>query len=150
MKKGNIIYEDSFGYANKELQVKNTLNTKFNLASVSKQFTAVAIMQLIQDEKLKLDQTIDTFFPKIPKSNLITIKMLLNHSSGLQIDFDELYLKYADIDSTNVFKTIEEKTLLFPPGESIAYSNIGYFLLAKIVEKISGLEFEDFLKKKNL
>ncbi|RXR34781.1 class A beta-lactamase-related serine hydrolase [Flavobacterium piscinae] len=147
-KKGNIIYEDSFGYANKELQVKNTLNTKFNLASVSKQFTAVAIMQLIQDEKLKLDQTIDTFFPKIPKSNLITIKMLLNHSSGLQIDFDELYLKYADIDSTNVFKTIEEKTLLFPPGESIAYSNIGYFLLAKIVEKISGLEFEDFLKKR--
>ena len=147
-KKDKIIYEGSFGYANKELQVKNTINTKFNLASVSKQFTAVAIMQLIKDDKLKLDQTIDTFFPKIPKSNIITIKMLLNHTSGLQMDFDEIYLKYADIDSIDVFKTIEEKILLFPPGESIAYSNIGYFLLAKIVEKISGLEFEDFLKKR--
>lgn len=147
------IYEKHFGLSNLAQQNIINKNTKFQIASVSKQFTAFAITLLATQNKLNLDDDIRKHLPEIPDyATPITILHLLHHTSGLR-DLDDLngmvgtgFSDYNDMD--DVYKLITaQKALNFTPGERYSYSNSGYVLLAKIVEKVSSLSFREYMDK---
>lgn len=145
-KNDSVLLKKSYGLADYEWNITNTTDTKYSLASVSKQFTAVAILQLVDSRQLSLDDKLSKFFPTFPKCDNITIHMLLSHMSGLQMDFDELYLNNVSITQDFALKYIEQKELLFTPGTRTVYSNIGYYLLARIIEKLSNRSYSEYLK----
>ena len=150
--KGKVIYSKSFGYANEETKEKLNGNSVFELASCSKQFTAMAIMILKEKGKLNLDDDIKNFIPALSSYKGITIRNLLNHTSGLP-DYMELMDTLFDkskIATNNDIIAIFNKhnpKILFEPNAKYEYSNTGYALLASIIEKASGLTFADFLNK---
>jgi len=142
-----VLLKKAYSMANYEWQVKNTIDTKFSLASVSKQFTAVGILQLAENKKLSLNDHLIKYFPNFQKGEKITLKMLLTHNSGLQMDYDELYTEKTSLDQDSVESYLSKKTLLFEPGTKTAYSNIGYYLLARIIEKVSGQSYAEYLQE---
>jgi len=150
--KGKIIFQKSYGY--KDIRTKEPLELKsvFQLGSVSKQFTSVAILQLYEQGKLNLQDSIQRFFPNFPYKN-ITIHELLCHRSGLMN-----YIYYCDnlpIDKSKPLSNqgvIQCLTDSFPspyyrPNRRFDYSNTGYLVLAAVVEKISGMHFRNYMKK---
>lgn len=156
-----VLLKKAYGFADYEWNTKNTIDTKYSLASVTKQFTAASILQLVDNKQLSLTDKLNKFFPDFPKGDSISIHMLLCHMSGLQMDYDELYLNKVAITQEEVkshvlqkdiitqvdaLKYIENKVLLFSPGTNTAYSNIGYYLLARIIEKVSNKSYADYLK----
>jgi CubicO group peptidase (beta-lactamase class C family) len=146
-KNDSVLLKKAYGFANYEWKVKNTIDSKFSLASVSKQFTAVAILQLAEHKKLLLEDLLNKYFVGFPQGDKITLKMILSHNSGLDMDYDELYLSKTDLNKDSVYTYLAKKPLLFEPGTSTAYSNIGYYLLAQIVEKVSGQSYAVYLKQ---
>ncbi|WP_079242345.1 serine hydrolase domain-containing protein [Chryseobacterium indologenes] len=144
-KNGQVLLKKAYGLADYEWNIKNTIDTKFQLASVTKQFTATAILLLIEKGKLSLDDKLSKFLPDYPKGDSVTIHMLLSHSSGLAMGFKEIALSSMDKDSAYV--KIKKMPYEFSPGTQSGYSNIGYYLLAKIIEKVSGEKYAVFLKK---
>lgn len=129
-----------------------TFSTFFELASVSKQFTAVAVLKLLEDGKLSLDDTLRGYFPELQYHN-ITIRHLLTHTSGLPdyIDFPEKLFPERDYywENDSMIRIIAEQNekILFSPGAKFEYTNTNYMLLASIVEKVSGIKFEDFVRE---
>lgn len=146
-KNDSVLFKKAYGFADYEWKVKNVIDSKFSLASVSKQFTAVAILQLAENKKLSLEDPLSKYFAGFPKGDKITLKMMLTHNSGLNMDFDELYLTKTDLDKDSVYTYLAKKPLLFEPGTSTAYSNIGYYLLARVIEKVSGQSYSAYLKQ---
>ena len=150
--KGKVIYSKSFGYANEVTKEKLNENSVFELASCSKQFTAMAIMILKEKGKLNLDDDIKKFIPALSSYKGITIRNLLNHTGGLP-DYMELMDSLFDkskIATNNDIITLFSKhnpKILFEPNTKYEYSNTGYALLASIIEKASGLTFANFLNK---
>ncbi len=144
-KNGSVLLKKAYGLADYEWNIKNTVDTKFQLASVTKQFTATAILQLVEKGKLSLNDRLSKFFPDYPKGDSITIHMLLSHSSGLALGFKELAL--STISSDSAYSEIKKIPFEFSPGTNSGYSNIGYYLLAKIIEKVSGEQYAVFLRK---
>ena len=151
VKNGKILYDNHVGYAN--FKKKEPLNAAsvFQLASVSKQFTAAAIMLLYERNQIQLTDTVNKYFPDFPYEN-ITIKNLLNHTSGLPRYFwvaeHEWKQKKAPTNSEMMSLLESSKAQrYFKPGRNFDYSNTGYFVLASIVEKVSGKRFSAFLKK---
>ena len=147
MKNDSIIIKKAYGYANFEWNIKNTIDTKFVLASITKHFTAIAITQLLEKKQLNIDSKLSEFFPDYPKGNKVTIHMLLTHTAGLPLDFEELYLDHTTMSKDKAIKIIQKKPYLFEPGTNCKYSNIGYFLLSQIIEKVSKKTFEKFLQE---
>lgn len=154
-KEGKIIYKKGFGWANMEWDIPNQPDTKFRIASITKQFTAMLIVQLVAEKKLDLHTPISAYLPDYPKENgdSITIHHLLTHTSGTP-EFD-LYLNYRDIER-NRYKPEElidlfaDQPLQFSPGEKYEYSNPGYIILGVIIEKITGKSYEQVLQEKIL
>jgi CubicO group peptidase (beta-lactamase class C family) len=144
-KSGEVLLKKSYGLADYEWNVKNTIDTKFQLASVTKQFTAAAILLLVEKGELSLNDPLSKFFSDFPKADSVTIHMLLSHSSGLALGFKELALSTIGVDSA--YSEIKKIPYEFSPGTKSAYSNIGYYLLGKIIEKISGEPYAVFLSK---
>lgn len=151
--KGEIIYKKGFGLANAEWGILNQSDTKFRLASVTKQFTAMLIVQLASENKLKLDVPISTYLPDYPKKNgsLITIHQLLTHTSG--IPNYTSFPNYREIMSNaftpeEIVRLFADSMLEFTPGDRFQYSNSGYILLGYIIEKITGLPYEQVLQNK--
>jgi CubicO group peptidase (beta-lactamase class C family) len=148
---GKPIYEKNFGYANLDTKTPIDKNTMFELASNSKQFTAMAIIQLHQKGKLKYEDSLGKYFPGLPYSR-ITINDLIHHTSGIP-DFLGWGAKEIDVTKINFNKDILESLqkssakTLFEPGVNMAYSNTNYVLLALIVEKVSGISFASYLSK---
>ena len=150
-KNKKIVYQNQVGYA--DFRKKTPINDEsvFQLASVSKQFTAAAIMQLKEKNKIKLTDSVNTYFPDFPYKN-ITIKNLLNHTSGLPKYFWVAEHEWKEnkaptnIDLMNVLPCSKAQRF-FKPGRNFDYSNTGYFVLASIVEKVSGISFHDYLQK---
>jgi CubicO group peptidase (beta-lactamase class C family) len=146
---GKPIYQKAFGYANFETKRLNDNNTVFELASVSKQFTAMAIMQLHQKHLLSYDDDLVKYFPQWPYKG-ITINNLLHHTSGLS---DHLQWGAAMIDVTRVNNNADvlasliknAPAIYFQPNAALSYSNTNYTLLALIVEQISGMPFAKYL-----
>ncbi|MBK7981067.1 MAG: beta-lactamase family protein [Ignavibacteriae bacterium] len=149
---GNIIYENSFGYSDLGSKTKNDLNTKFQLASVSKPFTAYAILLLKQRNELNLDDSVQQYFPDFPY-NGITIKLLLIHKSGLPEYFyftEKLWNeKDKEITNSDVINLMIDKfpNRYFLPDKKYNYINTNYCILAAIVEKITGDSFNEFMKE---
>lgn len=148
---GKIVYKKSFGYSN--FETKKLLNDKsmFEIASLSKQFTAVGILMLMEQGKLDLSDKLQKYFPSLPYEN-VTIKNLLTHTSGLP-DFMSLFEKHWDkskiASNADVITLLSEykPPKLFNAGEQYEYSNTGYVLLGSIIEKVSGEAFGSFMKK---
>lgn len=152
IKSGNLVFEKYSGLSNLKTKTPIDVNTAFRLASITKQFTAMAIVTLSKQGKLDLNNRIDTFIPDFPLyGKNITIQQLINHTSGIPDHEKPLYkiLKSKEeptiYDSLEVLKT--RKRLLFKPGTKYAYSNAGYVLLAIIIEKVSGIRYAEFLQK---
>jgi CubicO group peptidase (beta-lactamase class C family) len=149
---GKVIYKKGFGLANMEWNIPNQPGTKHRLGSITKQFTSMLIMQLVQHGKLKLDASISTYLPDYPKRNgdAITIHHLLTHTSGIP-DFtsfpnfskDIMRNTYRPEELVNYFA---DSTLEFTPGERFTYSNSGYTLLGVIIEKVTGTSYERVLQ----
>lgn len=144
-KDGIPLLKKAYGMADYEWNISNTVDSKFQLASVTKQFTATAILQLVNRGQLSLDDKLGKFFPDYPKSDSVSIHMLLSHSSGMAMGFKEIVL--STISSDSAYATIKQIPYAFSPGTNTAYSNIGYYLLARIIEKVSGDSYAAFLKK---
>ena len=144
VKDGKLVYKRAFGMANLEYDVPNRTSTLFNLASVSKPFTAMSIALLAQQGKLSLDDDIRKYVPELPKyDETITIRHLIHHTSGIR-EYQALVL-FGGLGTDNVYsdKTIlnilaRQKNISFKPGSKHQYSNSNYHLLGIIVERVSG------------
>ncbi|WP_431109386.1 serine hydrolase domain-containing protein [Winogradskyella poriferorum] len=152
-KDGKTIFSKSYGLANIEYEVANTNYTLFNIGSISKQFTAMGIVLLEQQNKLSVDDDIRKHIPELPDfGESITIRHLLHHTSGLRDLHGLLGLagwRRGDLETNDdVYRIIKnQKELNFKPGEEFLYSNTGYILLAKIIENASQLEFDQWMKQ---
>jgi CubicO group peptidase (beta-lactamase class C family) len=151
--KGKVIYKKGVGLADMEWNISNQPDTKHRLGSITKQFTAMLIMQLVEQGKLKLDVPISTYLPDYPKKNgdVITIHHLLTHSSGIpnmtsypRFVKDIMRNSYSPAQLVNMSA---DSTLEFKPGERFAYSNSGYLLLGYIIEKVTGKSYEQVLQE---
>lgn len=150
--KGKIIYQRSFGYRDVASQQPNTPASAFGLASISKQFTSTAVLQLKEKGKLKLDDHFVKYFPDFPFPE-ITIRQMLTHTSGLP-DY-ELFDKLIEKEPGRIFGNkdiipalkVWGKGLSFKPGDDWSYSNMNYCLLALLIEKLSGETLQTYLNK---
>jgi len=149
---GKIIYKKSFGYSDFANKKQLNENTKFNIASLSKQFTAMAILMLKEDNKLQLTDNLTKYFPQLPYHD-ITIQNLLTHTSGLP-DYMELFDKQWDKSKIATNKDIVtllskyQPLAIFKANEQYEYSNTGYALLGLIIEKVSHVSYAKYLKRK--
>lgn len=150
--KGRPVYHKAFGFANPEANQKNDTTTIFELASVSKQFTAMLIALLKEEGKLNYDDPMEKFLPELPYKN-ITIRHLLTHTSGLpdyQKLMDEKWDKNKVAGNPDILEYLRKfhPAINFKPGEKYEYSNTGYVLLGSIVEKASGKDFITFIHER--
>ena len=150
IKRGKVVLAKGYGLANLEEKVPCGTNTNFRLASVTKQFTAMAVMMLAERKQLSLDERLTDFFPEFPAyGNQITLRHLLTHTSGL-IDYEDVIPKGTEIPvlDRDVLRLLmrQEKTY-FPPGTKYRYSNSAFAVLAQIVEARSGNTFARFLQE---
>ena len=147
---GRILFQQSYGMANYELRVPNSSETRFHIASVSKPFTAAAILQLQEQGRLSLSDHVSKYVPDFPNGDRITLDHLLTHSSGIpDINGVEDYDTFAR--SPHSIQQLVAKfaglPLEFAPGSRQRYSNSNYNLLALILEKVSGERYEDYLRR---
>ncbi len=150
---GEVIYEGAFGEANRELGVPNTVGTRFRIASISKPFTTILVLQLVEEDVLRLDGTIADYLPGYagPGGDVITIEQLLTHSSG--IVSEGAVSNLDDIERhtwtrERLLHQIEGYDLQFEPGSRYGYSNFGYFVLGVIVEEASGRSYAELLEER--
>jgi len=151
MKDGRIIHERGYGMADLDHDVKVSPTTVFHVASMSKQFTAAAILMLAQDGKISLDDPVRKYVPELTDlGGPITLRQLIHHTSGLRDQWELLTLagwRYSldlitDADILAVLS--RQKALNFPPGSKHLYSNSGYTLLAQVVKRVSGQSFRTY------
>ena len=155
LKGGRAVFERGYGVTDLRTLHKIDEHTNFRIASLSKQFTAMAIMLLVHDGKLRYDEPLTEIFPEFPAYGRgITIRHLLNHTSGL-LDYEDLMAQeygstpdeqIPQIQTAQVLTRMEKaNTTKFPPGSQWAYSNSGYCVLAMVLEKVSGQSFRDLM-----
>jgi CubicO group peptidase (beta-lactamase class C family) len=155
-----IIAQNSYGYADINNKIPNEIETKFATASAGKVFVAVGILQLIENGKLNFDDTIGNILDFDLKSidRGITIRQLLNHTSGIPDYFDESTMKeYAELwqnfpnykirKSMDIVPLFIDKPMMYKAGEKFQYNNTGFVVLGIIIEKITGMLFDDYLLK---
>lgn len=149
---GKITYQKAFGSANLEFDVPMKAEMVFNIASITKQFTAVSILQLVEQGKLSLQDSLTKFFPKWPlNGQKVTIENLLTHTAGIPNAPPEKLIalqgRRGNVNPTDVIATFENLPLEFAPGTKWRYSNNGYMLLGIIIEKVSGMPYGEYLTK---
>jgi CubicO group peptidase (beta-lactamase class C family) len=150
-KNEKIVYNSQIGFADFKKETPLNKSSIFQLASVSKQFTAAAIMLLKERNQIKLTDTVNRYFPEFPYQH-VTIKNLLNHTAGLPKYFwvaEHKWQQEKAPTNTEMMALLASSNVqrFFKPGRNFDYSNTGYFVLASIVEKISGTSFSSFLKR---
>ncbi|MCR8557244.1 serine hydrolase [Mucilaginibacter sp. BJC16-A38] len=151
---GKVLYQKSFGYADAQHKIPNTANTLFQIASVSKLFTSIAVLQLYERKKLDLTEKFIKYFPDFPYPD-VTIKQLLSNTSGIP-DVGDVFVPLWKLNKDTIFTLndiipalrSQKLPLGFKPGEGWDYSNTNYSLLALLVEKVSGEKYADYLSKK--
>ncbi len=158
LKKGSVAFQRGYGVADLKTWRRIDAQTNFRLASVTKQFTAMAIMLLVHDGKLRYDTRLTDVFPDFPEyGRAIGIRRLLNHTSGL-LDYENLMPKHASRTQEDQIPQIQDaevlgllrqqKTTKFAPGSQWDYSNSGYVALGQIVGKVSGMPFGEFIRRR--
>lgn len=145
IKNGKAVVNKGYGWANAELEVPVNSETVIRLGSVSKQFFTTAILKLMEEGKLSVDDSVHRFFPDAPESwRPITIKHLMSHTSGLQREgpaYDNNKIQ-PDID---IIRSAYHLPLVFKTGEKFQYCNLGYFMLAEIITRVSGMPWQDYI-----
>ncbi|HWA33041.1 MAG TPA: serine hydrolase domain-containing protein [Cyclobacteriaceae bacterium] len=148
--KGKILFNKAYGYANLEFSVPNDVNTEFHIMSITKSFTAAAILILEQRELLTTEDPVSKYVPDYPQGNKITIHHLLSHTSGIPDINDLPEYKIGKLQHqtpATLMEMYKNKPLEFQPGEDYQYSNSNYSFLAFIVERLSKKTFGEFLKE---
>lgn len=155
-----VLYENAAGFADLANEIPNSLDTKFASGSAGKVFVAVGILQLIEREKIKFDDTLGKLLD-IDLHDIdaeITVEQLLNHTSGVPDYFDETvmneyeelwvdYPNYKIRQNSDLLPLFIDKPMMYPKGEKFQYNNTGYVLLAMIIEKVTGMFFDQYLKE---
>jgi len=142
-----IIFNEAYGYIDTLKTKKVNQKTLFNIASISKSFTAIAIFRLVEQNKIKLSDTIGKFIDNVPADKLsITISHLLSHTSG----FEQNYVCDGLTNSHEALAALLKDTLSFSPGSSFGYSNQNFEILAIIIEKITLIKYEKFIRREVL
>ncbi len=150
VRNGTIIAAQGFGYANITTKRAVTPDTRFAIGSLTKQFTAAAIMLLVNDGKLRLDDTLAAYFPALPNAKTITLQMLLNQTSGLHtypLLSEHPWPLKGSIATSTILSYLASDHPDFLPGTKWAYSNANYAVLAAIIEKASGESYGTFLQR---
>lgn len=144
-----ILLSEGYGMSSFQYMVPNSVKTKFRIGSLSKAFTAVGILKLVEQGKLNLTDTIDLFFPGFLEGNKITIHHLLTHTSGIEdiAASPDYWERDMRLPTTleRIVETLQEKPLEFVPGERMEYSNSGYLVATAIIEKVTGISFSEYL-----
>ena len=157
---GKVLYERENGFADLSNEIPNTIETKFASASAGKVFVAVGILQLIERGKIKFDDTLGMLLD-MPLNDIdkdVTVKQLLNHTSGVPDYFDEsvmeeyeeLWIDYPNYKirhNSDLLPLFINKPMMYPKGQKFQYNNTGYVLLAMMIEKITGMYFDQYLKE---
>jgi CubicO group peptidase (beta-lactamase class C family) len=149
-----IIYEKGFGYANLELGVPNTPDTKFRIASITKTFTSLLVMQQVEEGRVKLNSKITSYIPDYPSKNgsRITIHNLLSHTSGIgHYDYVPHFFQYYSLmpyKHTDFIKLFWDRPLLSEPGTKYLYSSFNYYVLGVMLEKVTGESYAELVKKR--
>lgn len=146
-RKGKVIFQGSYGYADEDSKIPNTIETRFCVGAIQQSMTALCIMKLFQEEKIRLTDTIDQFFSHLYPGREITIHHLLTHTSGIRnhLSLREFRGGKCHVIS-EVIKKMAEHPLEFCPGERFMYSNTGYALLGTIIEKVTGRNLQDYIR----
>jgi len=156
--RGRHVYERAFGEANREWHVPNTVNSRFEIASMTKPMTAIVIMQLVQEGKVRLTGKVSEYLPFYPAETgqRITVEQLLSHTSGLQEDIgfiDDPIVAAVNADmlsNDSLVKLIAQRPLRFEPGTSYGYSSDAYAVLGAIIEHVTGRPYWDALRERVL
>jgi len=152
VKNGKVILRKGYGMADLELNVSMRAEMVFRIGSITKQFTSVGIMMLVEEGKVKLGDLITVYLPDYPlKGKQVTVRHLLNHTSGIKSytsmsEFGKMMRK--DMEVEKIIDVFKDQPFDFDPGENFLYNNSGYILLGAIIEKVSGSKYADFIKKR--
>ena len=147
-KGGQIVRAEGFGLANVELQVPVRPETVFQSGSVGKQFTATAVMMLVEEGKVALDDPLTKYFPDAPGAwKEVTVRQLLSHTAGFT-DYPEKFDFRKDWTEDELLKVVEGIPLAYPPGTKWDYSNLGYLTLGILIHRVTGEFYGDFLQQR--
>ena len=152
-KDGETLYERAVGLASRRFDVPNRLDTKFNLGSMNKMFTAVAIAQLVERGKIAFEDSVGQHLPDYPNQAVrekVQIRHLLNHTSGLGTHHTQKFMEGSKMSYRGIDDFIDlfaEDELAFEPGTAWSYSNAGFYVLGQIVEAASGLSYYDYIRE---
>ena len=151
-KAGTPIYTASFGMADRARGVANGIDTRFNLGSMNKMWTAIAIAQLVEQGKIDLDATVGRYVPDLPNQSIretVKVRHLLSHTSGMGSYFRNGFVRNQTYANTaaDLVPFYADEPLSFTPGARMQYSNAGFALLGLIIEKVSGQSFYDYMKR---
>lgn len=147
---GKVVFQGALGLADTASGRKLDANSKFRIGSVTKQFTAAAILKMVEEGKISVDDTLEKYLPDFPRGEDVTIHQLLTHTSGIPsyTDDPEFYRTVTEpTTEAELIKTFAGKPFVFEPGEQFRYNNSGYFLLGHLVGKISGKPLGEYLSE---
>ncbi|WP_080059426.1 serine hydrolase [Spirosoma aerolatum] len=152
-KQGQILLQKGYGWRNEATQTPNDSNSIYQLGSITKTFTAAAILQLQEEKKLSVKDKLSQYLPDYPNADQITIEQLFAHTSGIYDYKGVLYsndsLEFTrPVSKERVLSTFKDKPLRHKPGKEVAYTNSGYFLLGLIIEKVTQQPFESVIRKR--
>jgi CubicO group peptidase (beta-lactamase class C family) len=146
--KGNdIVFEKSFGWADKKRKVKNENSTQYQIGSITKSITATAILLLEEKGKLKTSDPLAKYLPDFPNGKEITLHHLLTHTSGIYNYTSGEFVQKKKVTPEKIVSWFAEKKPEFSPGEDFSYSNSNYILLGMVIEKVSGMKYEKFIEE---
>ncbi|MHA1203106.1 MAG: serine hydrolase domain-containing protein [Candidatus Heimdallarchaeaceae archaeon] len=150
-KEDKIIFQSCISFVDKQSKLQPNLDTKFNLGSINKFFTLIAIVKLVQDNKISFRDTVADLLPNfnLDRADKITVYHLLTHTSGLGDFFGPEFFNNMDkyVEIKDILQLIENQTLHFDPGNQFKYSNAGMEVLGRIIEKVSNMSYFDFVKE---
>ena len=144
---GKIIYEKAFGIANADFKVPNTVNTRIGIASITKPMTAVILLKLVEEGKIRLEDPLSKYIPDFPSGEQITVEMLYRHRSGILHRVMSPEMESVSYTSAEMVEKVKAAKLAFAPGEKRLYSSGGYAVLARVLELASGKSYAQLLKQ---
>ncbi len=142
-----VIYERSFGFANREHGVAIGPETRFNVASISKPMTVIAFIKLAEQQKIAMTDKLAKWIPGFPNGDAITVEHLLRHRSGIPHRVTEAFEETVPRTATEMVEIAKRKPLLFAPGERYSYSSGGFAVLARVLELASGESYGDLVRR---
>ena len=148
---GKVVFSKNYGYENLDKNIVANANTQYKIGSITKTFTAVLIMRLIEEQRLTLDTKLSTYYKDITNSDKISINDLLHHTSGIfNYTSDSLFLKTMQKkhSKTNLLNLFSKKSASFEPGTKNEYSNSNYILLGYIIEDITKMSYQHNVETK--